>query len=230
MPNHIQNRIEFLGTDEQVRGIKEFIAGKPCNDEKEIVFDFNKLIPMPQELKIESGSWGSMGQYILFGKGEDSFLGINELWRRFSSKSREDQRKIVELGFKYQDNLENHGHATWYGWCKENWGTKWNAYSSYYESDNVLMFQTAWNGVPGIIKLLSQNFPNVEFLYEWSDEDTGQNCSIYRYINGDVIEYEELENGSIEAFELAFRLRPERREWYKIVDGEYQYDEERDLM
>jgi len=229
MPNHIQNRLEIIGTKQKVQEVKEFMIGKPYDDGTERIFDFNKLIPMPEELDIEISSWGDMGQAILFGKGRSMFLGIEEIWRRFDRYTRKQQKEILEMGFKYQDNANQFGHATWYPWAKENWGTKWNAYSSSYEEENVIMFQTAWNGVPNLIKKLSQRFPNVEFIYEWADEDTGSNCAMYRYINGEAIESAIPESQSIEAYELAFKLWPGDKEMYKLVDGKYEYDEEREF-
>jgi len=116
------------------------------------------------------------------------------------------------------------GAKTWYDWHIKNWGTKWNSYSCKKESDNVFTFETAWAGVPELIELISKEFPTVKFIYEYSDEDTGSNCGIVVYEKG-VCLPTVLENGSKEAYELAFKLRPEYKADYKLVGNEYEYVE-----
>lgn len=48
MPNHVTNRIEFSGKQENINKIFELIDG-------EDVFDFDKIIPMPETLNLVSG-------------------------------------------------------------------------------------------------------------------------------------------------------------------------------
>lgn len=53
MPNHITNRIKFLGEPERIRAIMEAIK----HDEMGLgSVDFNKVIPMPESLNITAGS------------------------------------------------------------------------------------------------------------------------------------------------------------------------------
>ena len=48
-------------------------------------------------------------------------------------------------------------------------------------------------------------------------------------VKNDTIIFEELpENGSKEAYEIAFELRPWNKEYYEMVDGKYSYKEEED--
>lgn len=50
MPNYIQNILRFEGDDKEIKRLFEAIKGDNT------VFDFNRVIPMPQELNIESSS------------------------------------------------------------------------------------------------------------------------------------------------------------------------------
>ncbi len=53
MPNHVTNKLEFVGEQERIDEILEAIK----NDEAGIgSIDFNKIIPMPESLNITSGS------------------------------------------------------------------------------------------------------------------------------------------------------------------------------
>ncbi len=58
MPNHVTNVIEFNCSEEEFRRIAEFLR---CEGEQLGSVDFNKLIPMPEELAVESGSRGEHG-------------------------------------------------------------------------------------------------------------------------------------------------------------------------
>ena len=120
MPNHVTNTIRFNGSKEDVERIMAFVK----SDESE--FDFNNIIPMPEDLNVESGSRGEWGlaayrQYIRTGVKPKE---ITDEWGH--TKSVDDEE--FELGKKYHNNLMKYGCTTWYDWCWNNWGTKWNAY------------------------------------------------------------------------------------------------------
>ena len=58
MPNHVTNVLKFDCSEERFLEIANFLRmeGEPLGS-----VDFNKLIPMPKELDIESGSRGMNG-------------------------------------------------------------------------------------------------------------------------------------------------------------------------
>lgn len=66
-----------------------------------------------------------------------------------------------------QRNSKLYGHENWYGWCIENWGTKWNASDFIKETLGSYYFNTAWTPPTQIIYELAARFPNlhVEFRY-----------------------------------------------------------------
>jgi len=49
MSQIIGNTLEFIGTDEQVKQVREFLAGKTAKDGSETYIDFNNFIRMPEE-------------------------------------------------------------------------------------------------------------------------------------------------------------------------------------
>lgn len=189
--------------------------------------DFDKVIHMPESLQITSGSLGDMAHELLFGGVAGKFsMGIAENQKRFKEMSPQHQREAVDLAIKYQDNIEKYGHATWYDWSIENWGTKWNCYSCEKIADNIFDFETAWSGVPNMIAKISNQFPSIKLIYKYSDEDTGSNCGIGTFVNGESSDFAELKNQSKEAYDLAFELRPDRKENYKLVGSSYEYSEQ----
>ena len=279
MPNHVKNRVEFIGSLEEIKKLIErfstsfertlrkaedgrliyenkttgkfgwrdekenkfefghdrgkIVSGIPEGyeqdfDEAWVIFpDFNKIIPMPPTLQLTSGSLGENAHALLFGTVKEKYFptSIEEKQERFSKLSVEDQKEAVALAIQYQDNLIKYGHTTWYDWSIEHWGTKWNSYSCERINDTTFQFETAWSGVPNLIELMSKEFPNVTILYKYSDEDTGCNCGIGEYKGGEVY-FKELENSSKEAYDLAFELRPDYKENYKLVGDNYEYVEE----
>ena len=151
MPNHIQNVVKIS----KIKNVEEVIK-KITNEEGE--FDFNKIIPMPKSLMIESSSReNSAITLALYEMSEEERKkAINELNIRtcfdcynkkidekeikkikenvasnFKSNKEEKElgiKTLADLGRTYINNFIKYGCTTWYDWSVENWGTKWNAY------------------------------------------------------------------------------------------------------
>lgn len=263
MPNHITNRITIQAEGKQLEDILDTIK----NDEiGRGSIDFNKLIPMPKSLDIMSGSETdrAISIYLTAINPEKPNMGCSKVrpyelialeqglnrHKHFASyKGDLSQDKIAEytqyhpishylnLGKSAVDNFLQHGAITWYEWCINNWGTKWNAYGydymDYHPKENVLEYNTAWSNVPEILQVLSEKFPNVEFRYEYADEDIGVNVGRLDFLNGEV-EYEDIPNNcSKEAFEMAFEIRGCSPEDYELVyseeSGTYEYQPELEM-
>ena len=60
MPNHVENRLTFECSPEELQKILEDIQYDPDRSNEEYTgigtFDFNKIVPMPESLNIECGS------------------------------------------------------------------------------------------------------------------------------------------------------------------------------
>jgi hypothetical protein len=100
----------------------EFLANE------DTLFDFNQLVPMPEELNdvqyLDSGGntyyysatkWHSSAECNLDKKPFDFPL------LDWVKRNGLDSFTIKRLERQY-------GTAKWYDWCVQNWGTKWNAY------------------------------------------------------------------------------------------------------
>jgi hypothetical protein len=75
MPNHVTNIISFKGSAKDVEDLRNAIKGIDSDGEEQAI-DFSKIIPMPPELMITSGSNVDYGlAVILFReRGDDSKL------------------------------------------------------------------------------------------------------------------------------------------------------------
>ena len=76
---------------------------------------------------------------------------------------------LEELGDMYINNIKEYGHATWYDWCIENWGTKWGV-SRFSCNENTMIFETAWSTPDPIFEKLSKEFPNDYIELKYADE------------------------------------------------------------
>ena len=77
--------------------------------------------------------------------------------------------------------IEASGYANWYDLCIDNWGCKWDADSEISESsaftepfadpDLVVDLSTPWSPPAGIMKRLTDMYPEAVFKLRWADED-----------------------------------------------------------
>lgn len=209
MPNHVTNNLTFHGDPEAIRKMLEAVKSE---EEGFGSIDFNKLLPMPPELNIESGSRTTDGinAYNAFVEiytlGQDpekmDLLNIPEDREKAFLNMRKDINKETwELGRAAFRNIQRFGHATWYSWCTCSWGTKWNAYD--FNSDgNSLSFHTAWSPPLPVIRKLAECFPDIGITHEWADEDIGHNCGRSVYSGGKLTE-EFIPADGKEAYEFA---------------------------
>lgn len=103
----------------------------------------------------------------------------------------------------------------WYDWSINNWGTKWDAYNSFIDSQYRITFDTAWSGVPKLMGLLSQKFPGVIFDYKYADEDAGYNVDHYRFNNGRILKHYDINPWSYSAYKTYIDCK-DLQDYYKI--------------
>ena len=220
MPNWVKNIVEFSGSRERVRELLEFIRG----DESPI--DFQKIIPMPEELNIEAGSRTDDGykNYKQYKSG-----GITgELQKKREQYAREHP-DCWKLGKRAYENEEKYGFKDWYDWCIAKWGTKWNACDASDAGNNTISFETAWDCPYGIFEELSKLFPDVSFEVCYADEDIGSNCGIITYRDKELSFEQDSRWEKNYCIEFACEVWGSTPEEYGYVlnkDGEYEYEED----
>lgn len=170
MPNWVLNKVYFYGNKDRIAELRRFMTSP------DHAFDFNKIKPMPAELNMDSGS------------SEEFAIRCANVYRETKCEESEEYKKDifwyheksfmewVELGNRYISNKEKYGNTTWYGWCCNNWGTKWNSCDACWESDDMVTFNTAWSAPVPIFDHLRKLFPDVAFSVDYADEDFGNNC------------------------------------------------------
>jgi hypothetical protein len=175
MPNWVKNVVTFYGDEKRIEEVREFTR----NGDRE--FDFNTLAPMPEELKLVEGSESDKAIEI-FMDNDPTTAKISYMYKY---KIDEDEYlRLYNLGEKYVSNKMKYGHRSWYGWCCEHWGTKWNSAEPEWTDANRIEFLTAWSAPEPIFAKLAEKFPDVTFMVAFADEDIGQNCGELHYKDG----------------------------------------------
>jgi hypothetical protein len=76
-----------------------------------------------------------------------------------------------------EDEKKHPGEKNWLGFCRENWGTKWDctrvAIEDGEEGGKVIHFDTAWSPPTPILDKISQLFPELSIVHEFADEGWG---------------------------------------------------------
>jgi hypothetical protein len=213
MPNYVRNRLSFAGPKNDIQKMLETIK----NDELGIgTIDFNKIIPMPEELMIECGSRTTNGlkavdQYIKDNRLNDYLCKarideLQDILNKHSAELPETEQDTWDIGVKSAVNIVKFGYPNWYDWSVDTWGTKWNAcgYSEGidYSEFEHFEFDTAWSAPVPVLTKLSEMFPKIDIHHKWADEDFGQNVGDVMYRNGKI--YMDLTpSSSKECLELA---------------------------
>lgn len=135
-------------------------------------------------------------------------------------------KSLFQGGIGRKEEEETRGW-NWYDWNRENWGTKWNAYSIEREG-NTITFDTAWASPTPVMEKLHGICVKYHVLCEvtYADEDSGYNTGHY-LLGGAEFEYIEYKNGSKKAWE-AYRKTHDDWEEYLVLneDGTMSYKED----
>lgn len=165
------------------------------------LMDFNKVIPMPETYRKYDTTNHPNGVGI-----EDQALKLE-----YIKATREQMRKYGEVG--------------WYDWSVRYWGSKWNACDAR-RVDDFIEFETAWSGVPKVVKELAKKFPELYLCYSYADEDAGNNVGTgYSDYGESKLWFSEEIDNSDDAWSVFFDLWGCEDE-YEKVDGKWRYKED----
>ena len=202
MPNYVANILSFKGEPEKIKRMLSEIQSDEFGPGS---FSFQKILPMPPELDIESGTRTERGL-----KAYHDFLEVYSLGRPLGAeelqkipqksedaflKQRTDiDRETWDLGKKAFQNTVHHGAPDWYDWRLKHWGVKWDAggydENTDYSQCDKLIFRTAWQEPAPVIQKLSEMYPDIEITHQWAEEQIGHYCGTAKYLAGVQTEYE----------------------------------------
>ena len=219
MPNNCLGTVTLYASEGRIKEVLSAIRGNDNYEDNP--FDFDKIIPMPEEIKVTTKGNEDLA-YIAFicdGKrltieeflersksSEENIMLCDEITRYLWNETKDERisrifdrylqewdsgnaNKMLDEGILLVSNIRNYGAPTWYEWCVENWGTKWNSCDTYI-SGNALCFWTAWSPCLPVIEAMSKMFPDVIIDY-WYEEPGMSFCGREIYLAGKPIYTEE---------------------------------------
>lgn len=149
----------------------------------------------------------------------DFFYPCPEELTKVDSPNRDDNQS--------QQLVEKYGHADWYSWCVENWGTKWNTDAQDWsrEGDSIsFWFDSAWAPPTNLYEKITGEDYDVEAYY--LEEGMG---FVGKFSEGfdDYYEYTDSEslNDIPEDIVDNWNLRENLEEW-EAENAEEEEDEE----
>lgn len=241
MPNNVKNIVRMAG----IVNLPLFVMDGAVK-----CFDFNKMIPMPESLEIESGSMEDICiMYYLTKRctipvrciGEENLKLARKLVSNMFTKSDEWLRTVFESameeayrspeskrdemyqnGQTYIDNYEKYGCTTWYDWRYKYWGTKWNAYDNDQKGEDAIIFETAWSNPEPVMLKLSEMYPEATIEHWWADEDIGSNDGYRVYRGGEIVRGGYYDSCSNEAYGTYIKCWGESECLEQDKDGNWQ--------
>lgn len=191
MPNWVQQTLTI--TEGNADEVFEFIRSEHS------LFDFNKLMPVPEPLKLESGTKSriavmcardeSLGEWAQYPWVQEAGITTPAgLCEHFGYNYKE----MVKFGTQILENERRYGAQTWYEWCVQHWGSKWSACDAAFSIDKAqaLHFDTAWSPAFGVYKFLAKQFPNHTMIIE-AFEPMNNDCATIILNKGEMQVYED---------------------------------------
>ena len=120
MPNHVANKIEFYGDQENISKVLELIKGK------DTCIDFNKIVPMPPSLHLTSGGHQNTAiQYALSKKSADERVALEKelkgrsadfygsYFKKIFGYGTETDSKLQEYAKEFEEQLNGTKKDVW---------------------------------------------------------------------------------------------------------------------
>lgn len=186
MPNLVITEVDFSGTSPEL-----FERMKTDIGDADQLLDFNRLIPMPDQLFPVDDCTKTRDALLMYKLAQvDDKLEerIDEAqtkqlawwlnWKNLKTFTRstleeflqsKTGRELYEIGQKANANIENYGAMTWRDWQVQNWGVKGNA-TEITLTGYVFRFQTLWDSPTPIARQLAERYPACTFRWEFADE------------------------------------------------------------
>lgn len=193
MPNWCQNTVYLFGDAGTARELRQLMTTPTSK------FDFNQLLPMPENLyrsdsspltriawELKYGDWTTITQRYGpsdFDSREEALAAARSSgnWEIVDLQSRAlKQSTFDELADAAQECILKYGALDWHDWALETWGTKWAAFRSGWmsplramkrEAEQVAYFDTAWDPPYPVLVALSERFPSLTLRVEFCQED-----------------------------------------------------------
>lgn len=224
MPNHIQNRLEIIGSPLEVIAVRQYLSSieQDGKVKRGAAINFHAIVEIPQAIEClpqlpKNVAVAVRKKYSLpypTEPHEALMEKINRENQTFEFKFSKENEYFLQACHSY----ETTGYYSKLDWVISNWGVRWNAYETPDSRDTqtIIYWQTPGNHVMNLIKRVSKLFSTVGFGYAWSEEIPGMNFGQCDIIKGEVSRMYTL--NAEQSFQLFLELWPEEKVNYTF-DG-----------
>jgi len=100
-----------------------------------------------------------------------------------------DFNKIIKMPDEILEAYETDCNESWYDWCVEHWGTKWEAYDEYADvyDYSIIKFSTATSPPYKIIYELSKKFPRITLKHSFMNDPIDKFHALCKIIKNDIV-------------------------------------------
>lgn len=127
-----------------------------------------KILSQMEKVKMES--WTLDGIYRILDKHSEKYLqGLSDKFIPHESEKEIGIKTFEDLGKVCVNNLLEYGCVSWFDWCVNKWGTKWNV-SEFKCNSNTMIFETAWGTPLEIFEKISNEIPDAKIELSYADE------------------------------------------------------------
>ena len=220
MPNWCENRVTIIGAPAQIERLLEEAKGSKSR------FSLQSLVPCPKLLleatsgsyemgyEVKYGHWGDVASYpwMVEANGGEPIL-TREVALRVLEEIRPE---FLEHADAYKANVDQHGYTSWYEWCCDNWGTKWDIRVEGIEEAETnapneaiqFCFDSAWAPPLAAFRSISEKYPELIFQVEFYEEGMDF-LGVHEYVAGELTEQDE---GTCSSDAERFEFAPEPEE------------------
>lgn len=159
----------------------------------------------------------------------EEFIPVPDALKETISGSLSDPTEQEKLEARRAANIKNYGHADWYDFCVNEWGTKWDVGASGGSADTStdgrvlsISFDSAWAPpLAAYEKLMDQGFSVYAMYYEsgcafagvWDNGDD-------EYFDLSGLDYDEVRNMLPSELDSTFSISDDMEEWARQEEDE----------
>ena len=187
MGSRSNNSLEILGSKQQIREVLTFIKGKPDQNGDVMVFDFSRVIPVPEEFINQNP--GSVRDYLFNPEESTEDLSpktrefLNSLIIKGNIESLNGNLIPLQISEKYHNyitrSLSSNDFTDYTDWCLTKWDSRFNALDQQMVGENMISFTTINGTAKVVIHKLSEMFPKLVLIYENIRESPDDDIRIF---------------------------------------------------
>jgi len=176
------NIVTFYGADEDLKKVAERLYSPGETSEEDNCFDFNKIIPFPNELSYIHSSRFNSGKKMIHGREYEQWYYVNSDGKMIENNPDNyfEKSRLKGMSSRMEKKfMRKYGALNGNDWRAINWGTIWNSNSGTgekYREKLVYNFRTNYGSARLIVLEIESmiyrgEFPKVKMMWEHNNVD-----------------------------------------------------------